>query len=461
MADWTKTNERLDRFVRREMKRTGVPGVSVGILKGARRHTNGYGVTNVDHPLEVDDDTLFQIGSTTKTYTATAAMRLVQQGKLDLDAPVRRYLKDLRLKNKEAEQKATLLHLFTHTGGWLGDYFTDEGRGEEALAKAVGGMSKVKHLTPLGEVWSYNNAGFYIAGRIIEKVTKQPYETAIRELLLEPLGMESSFFFAEEVMTYRVAVGHVTNRTKPQVARPWALARTANPAGGIISGVKDQLTWAAFHMGDGKSAAGKRVLRKSLLQKMQKPHAPAGSIADSVGISWLLRTVDGEKLVAHGGTTIGQLSAFLMVPERRFAITVLTNSTRGGELHRSVVDWALENYLGITRSDKPALKVPKEDLLEYQGQYRIEASGQLFDVEARNGALVVKLPTPPAGPDGRKPPKIPPIRLRFVEPDKIAATSGALKGTGGEFLRGSRDRIKWFRFGGRIHRRVDPSTSKR
>ncbi|MGH2812932.1 MAG: serine hydrolase domain-containing protein, partial [Actinomycetota bacterium] len=316
----SEIHQRLDRFVKGEMKRTGVPGAAVGILHKGRRLVEGYGVTSVDHPLPVEADTLFQIGSTTKTYTATAAMRLVEQGDLDLNAPVRRYLPDLRLKNKEAERKATLLHLFTHTGGWLGDFFADEGRGDDALAKVVGRLAKVKHLTPLGEVWSYNNAGFYIAGRVIEKITKQPYETAIKELLLDPLRMESSFFFAEDVLPYRVVVGHITNRTKSRVARPWQLPRSAHPAGGIISNVHDQLVWAGFHMGDGRTPSGKRLLRKGTLKVMQKPHAPAGSIADSVGISWLLRGVAGEKLVAHGGTTNGQLSAFAMVPERQFAV---------------------------------------------------------------------------------------------------------------------------------------------
>jgi CubicO group peptidase (beta-lactamase class C family) len=104
----SEIRQRLDRFVKGEMKRTGVPGAAVGILHRGRRLVEGYGVTSVEHPLPVEADTLFQIGSTTKTYTATAAMRLVEQGKLDLNAPVRRYLPDLRLKNKEAERKTRL-----------------------------------------------------------------------------------------------------------------------------------------------------------------------------------------------------------------------------------------------------------------------------------------------------------------------------------------------------------------
>lgn len=451
---WSETNQALDRFVKSEKRRLGVPGVSVGVLHRGRRYTQGYGVTNVDHPLPVLADTLFQIGSTTKTFTASAIIRLVEQGKLDLNVPVRRYLPDFRLKNKEAERKATLMHLMTHTGGWLGDYFGEGGRGDDSLAKIIASMAKLKQLTPLGEVWSYNNSGFYLAGRIIEKVTKKTYEAAIRELIFEPLGMDNSFFFAEEVLPFRTVVGHITRNKKATVVRQWALDRSVNPAGGIISNVGDQLTWAAFHMGDGKAPSGKRLLRKSSLNFMKKDHAPAGSMADTVGISWLMRTVDGHKLVSHGGTTTGQLSAFSMVPERDFAVTVLTNSTTGGQLHRSVVSWTLEHYLGLEQPTPTKIRISKEDLSTYAGNYRQESSGNLLAMSVRNGGLVLKMPTPPPLPSGKKQPAPPLIPLSFIGPDKVAAMTGYFKGTSGEFLRSSSGRIAWFRFGGRIQRRV-------
>jgi CubicO group peptidase (beta-lactamase class C family) len=448
------TNAALDRFVKSEMKRLSVPGVAVGVLHKGRRYVNGYGVTNADHPLPVQPDTFFQIGSTTKTYTATAVMRLVEQGKLALDVPVRRYVPELRLRDKFVERNVTLQHLLTHTGGWLGDYFADGGRGDDAIANVVAKMAKIKQLTPLGTVWSYNNSGFYIAGRVIEKITKKSYSDAIQELLLDPLGMTNSFFFAEDVLPYRVAVGHVTNGAKNRVAKPWALRRSAGPAGGIVSNAGDQLKWAAFHMGDGKAADGKRVLRKSTLNLMQKPQAKAGSMADSVGISWLISTVGGVKVVAHGGTTNGQLSAFQMVPQRSFAMTVLTNSTSGGQLHRSVVGWAMENYLGIKRPAEPPLRLTRSELAPYAGSYRQESSGLTLQVRPRNGGIVVHLPVPPAPASGPRPPKAPPINMHFVGPDRVTAAAGYYKGTYGEFLRGPRGNITWFRLGGRIQRRV-------
>src|SRR5215510_1431676 len=177
------------------MQRIQVPGVAVGIVDGDAEHIAGFGVTSVDHPLPVDGDTLFQIGSTTKTVTGTVAMRLVEQGRLDLDAPIRTYLPELRLADEAAAAGVTLRHLFSHTAGWVGDYFDDLGNGDDALAKIVERMVELPQITPLGMIWSYNNAGFYLAGRVIEVVTGRTYEAAVQDLVLDPLGMNMSFFF--------------------------------------------------------------------------------------------------------------------------------------------------------------------------------------------------------------------------------------------------------------------------
>ncbi|NIP34966.1 MAG: serine hydrolase, partial [Thermoplasmata archaeon] len=103
------------------MREFHVPGVAVGVLHGDETFTEGLGVTNVDHPIAVDETTLFQIGSITKTFVGTLAMRLVETGKLELDAPIRTYLPDFRVLDEEASEKATMRHLFTHTAGWVGD----------------------------------------------------------------------------------------------------------------------------------------------------------------------------------------------------------------------------------------------------------------------------------------------------------------------------------------------------
>src|SRR5215472_11126654 len=149
--------DRLGTQITEAMERLHVPGVAVGLLFEDDSYVAGYGITSLDNPLPVTGDTLFQTGSTTKTVTATIAMRLVEQGKLDLDAPVRRYLPELRLSDESVASRVTMKHLFTHTGGWVGDYFNAFGGGGDALAKIVASLELLPQLTPLGEVWSYNN----------------------------------------------------------------------------------------------------------------------------------------------------------------------------------------------------------------------------------------------------------------------------------------------------------------
>ncbi len=450
----------LETFITAEMERWHVPGVAVGILHNGGTYTAGFGVTNVDHPLAVDSDTLFQIGSTTKTITATIAMRLVEAGKLSLDMPIRGYLPELRLSDESVAERVTLRHCFTHTGGWLGDYFDDTGDGDDALARYVAQMADLPQLTPLGEIWSYNNAGFGLAGRVIEAVTGQPYEDVARQLVLEPLGMEMSFFGAADSITHRCAVGHTVldaedpEKARAEVARPWALARNANCVGGLISTVKDQLRYARFHLGDGLAESGERLLTPESMALMQSELAEAGSGTKAVGVSWLLNEIDGVKTVAHGGATKGQMSAFLLVPARNFAVTVLTNADRGRALHGRVVKWALENIAGLVAPEPTPLPLSADKPAEYAGHYSAALSD--LDVTATDTGLVLQV-IPKGGfpkkdtPPGPTPPPAPAV---FTAPDRLLITDGPSAGNRGEVLRGAAGEIAWLRLGGRVHRRM-------
>ena len=194
--------------MRDAMERYRVPGVAIGMVRAGGEEVAGFGVTSFEHPLPIDGDTLFQIASDTKTMTATVIMRLVERGALDLDAPVRRYIPAFRLRDPAAQEQATVRHLVTHTGCWLGDCFADFGNGNDALERYVAAMAELEQLTPLGEIWHYSNSSFALLGRLIEVVTGKTYEDATRELLFIPLGMTRSCFSAGEAITHRVAIGH-------------------------------------------------------------------------------------------------------------------------------------------------------------------------------------------------------------------------------------------------------------
>src|SRR3989441_13126523 len=142
-------------------------------------------------------------------------MRLVERGALDLDAPVRRYLPEFRLRDEDAAKRATLRHLVTHPGGWLGDCFADFGKGDDALARYVAAMADLEQLTPIGEVWHYSNSSFAVLGRLVEIATGKTYEAAVRELLFIPLGMSGRFFNRGQGSTHRVAVRAVVVGEQP------------------------------------------------------------------------------------------------------------------------------------------------------------------------------------------------------------------------------------------------------
>jgi CubicO group peptidase (beta-lactamase class C family) len=423
------------------MAETDTPGVAVSVLTGGVEQAAGFGVTSVENPLEVTPDTLFQIGSITKTFTGTAAMILVERGELDLDAPLRTYLPELRLLDEDAAARATMRHLLTHTGGWVGDYFDDLGPGDEALARIVESLAELPQLTPLGAVWSYNNAGFYIAGRVIELIAAKPYEQVVQELLLEPLGLEHTFFFTDDVMTRRFVVGHLRNENgPPTVARPWSIGRAHHPAGGLTSTVRDLLRYARFQMSDGEG-----IVARDTLDEMQRVQVHAGSVFEDVGLTWSLATRNGRRTAGHGGGTSGQIALFTFLPDEGAALAVLTNHQRGGEVTLAAV-----NAFGLGREAHTPMEVDAE---EYLGTY----TSALQDVELRreNGALM--LITMPKGGFPKKDspplPAPPPMPVAFHERDRLFVPEGPLTGLEAEFLRAPDGSIAWFRVGGRVMKR--------
>jgi CubicO group peptidase (beta-lactamase class C family) len=434
------------------LARYKVPGVVLGITSEGQDLVRGFGVTNIRHPLAVDENTLFQIGSTTKTFTATAAMRLVEQRKLALDEPVRSYLPDFSMRDPSVTERATMRHLLTHTGGWQGDFFPDTGNGDDALARYVRLLADVPQLTPLGAVWSYNNAGFSVAGRVIERIVGTTYEAALKQLVLEPLGLTRSYLFPSEVMVHGFAVGHAASGDKPVVLQPWPIIRGAVPAGGIVASMTDQLRYARFHLGDGSTEGGGRLLSRDSIALMQKP-TPATCEYD-IGLAWRIRDIGGVRHVFHGGFTYGQLSFFTLVPQRKFGFALATNSLNGALFAREVGRDLLAKFLGNDEPEPQEIMLDRSRMLEYCGRYSAASSDLELTVEERR--LKVQ-PRPKGGfPTQETPPgpTPPPFRVGFVGSDRIAMVDPPMTEAQGEFLRRADGTIAWLRWAGRIHARL-------
>jgi CubicO group peptidase (beta-lactamase class C family)/poly(3-hydroxybutyrate) depolymerase len=353
-----------------------VPGAVLGIAHGDETVAVAYGLTNVDTGVEVTPDTLFQVGSITKVWTATAVMRLVDQGLLDLDKPVVTYLPELALSDPDVTLRVTLRHLLNHTSGIDGDVFTDTGRGDDCLERFVAALADVPLNHPLAATWSYCNTGYSIAGRVIEKVTGQVWDAAMRDLLFAPLGLTRTVTLPEEALRHRTAAGHVhEGDEEPRLTPVWGLSRSAGPAGTLCASAGDLLTFARLHLAGGVAADGTRLLSPEAVAAMQRREADLPdpyTLADSWGLGWFRPHWDGTRLVGHDGNTIGQ-SAFLRVlPGHDLAVALLTNGGHTRDLYESVVREVVRELAGVemARPLVPPDPPPPADVTPYQGTYR-------------------------------------------------------------------------------------------
>jgi CubicO group peptidase (beta-lactamase class C family) len=454
------TNENLEILrakVRAGMKKAKIPGVALGIVHRGKTHLICEGITSIANPQAVTSETLFQIGSTTKTMTGTVIMQLVEQGKLELDAPVRKYLPGLKMTDANVTKRITVRQLLNHTGGFSGDIFDDTGNGDDALEKYVALLNKTPQVTPLGQIWHYNNAALCIAGRVIEVVTGKVYEQTVREMMLEPLGMTQSFFFHNEVMTEPFAVGHNTNeKNKVRVAKPWGLPRSVYSAGGMNSSLNDQLKYIKFHLGNGQPLFSSETLRE-----MHTPTVPAWVGAD-FAVTWFvpqLHNANGEtvKILQHGGSTNGQQSAFWFSPMNNFGCTILTNHDAGFMFNEQLNAWMFEHMLGLKTPGVQEIQIAQKELKALAGTFSTGDGASSLELKFTKNNLVVRvisneIPEVTATPA----PQLPPFTVRSVrdprsDMDLLEATEGHYKGAIVELLRDSSGKVSYLRSGGRLY----------
>ena len=439
----------LAEFVQSKAEELGVPGVAVGVFVDGREITAAYGVTSVDNPLPVDSETLFHLASVTKTFTATAIMRLVDAGEIELDAPVSRYVPEFTL-----DERITVMNLLNHTSGMEWNLI-DTSDSDETLADFVAKMTDLKMIAEPGARASYSQAAFNLAGRIIEKVTGLTYEKAVATLVLEPAGLANTFYDLSEVMTRRFVVGH--NRDEDgtlRIGQPWKTWRSTmrgnNPGGGAVSSVSDLLRWARYHL-DGDET----------LRRMRTPtvELKASTLGDGFGICWFLKDIGGVATIGHGGSGNGQFADLLIVPERNFAVVSLSNAGPNGyPLNQAVLAWALEHYLGVTESAPEPLPYNEDLAREVAGRYEIDAMN--LDVATDGAALTLAVGIKPeirAASEDEMPPDHPAAAIGFLGGDEYLITEGGLAGQRGYFSRDENGAVVGIDIAGRVFKRA-PAT---
>ncbi|HKY91998.1 MAG TPA: serine hydrolase [Nevskiaceae bacterium] len=370
--DQTHWQSRLDALAAKH----GIVGASLAIAKGDVTLVAATGVLNRRTGVRATPDALFQVGSITKVWTATLLMQLVDEGLLDFDAPIVRYLPHFRIADDAITATVTARQLLSHTSGIDGDLMTDTGRGDDAIDKYVSAMASLTRVIPPGSTMSYCNAGYSLLGKLVAQLRGKTWELVLRERLLKPLGLDSAGTLPEEAILHAAAVGHVVppGATAPIVTPAWDMPRGAAPAGRLHSTAAHQLAFARLHLAGGVAPDGTRLLSEASVVAMQKPHVAIPdrwSLGDHWGLGWILAQWGDQPVYGHDGATLGQAACLRILPKAGVVICLLMNGGRGPvQLFRELAGEIAPALAGVS---PPTLPTPtpglRVDPRRYVGTY--------------------------------------------------------------------------------------------
>ncbi len=373
------------------LRRHQVPGASVAVFDAGELMTAAAGVVNVKTGVELTPDAVMHIGSITKIVNATLMMQLVDEGKVDLDEPVVRYLPDLRLKDGEALAQITVKMLLNHTSGIDGEWLPFRDHDEETIEAAIRRFSDLDQLFAPGTEFSYCNAATVIAGHLVQRLRGKGWYELVKERVFAPLQMEQATATPEDALLHRASVGHfLAPSPHPQLARSSIafLSLSFAPAGStLMMSARDLLTFVRAHMSGGEGPNGARVLSARSVKAMQRitvdNQGKGYTFTDGIGIGWM---VSENGLLSHSGGGAGVVSMLYVHPEREFAATVLVNADHGAKLiHELTAPWleaiGIQRPVGILDVQAPAYAA-KIDIDRYVGvyedvvhRYRVSAAG--------------------------------------------------------------------------------------
>lgn len=386
------TAEALRRTLSELIARYDVPGASVSLLADGAVTDAAAGVVNLRTGVAAQPDSPFMIQSITKVWTATLVMQLVDDGLVELDAPVVRYLPDFRTADRTSSDTITVRQLLTHTGGFEGDLWAPTTDDEDALRLFVDGqVARAPQHLPPGHLFSYCSAGMGVLGRLVEVLRGTTYAGALRRHLVAPLGVEGVAVDAGEALGHRTAIGHVRPRRGEPLAplRTWAVMPASNPAAGnqLAMPARGLVELARMHLADGLGPGGVRLLSAESARLMRSPHvAVPATVRGSVGqgIGW--RVTSSGRVVEHDGGAPGCAAALRLWPDRGAAVAVLANGGDMSGLFRELFDGLSGDLAGLEPTpvpEAPPEHAPVTDPSRYCG--RFELHNQVADVAADAG----------------------------------------------------------------------------
>jgi D-alanyl-D-alanine carboxypeptidase len=383
----------IDRLAERHLADTGVPGLAVGLTGpvGAPE-VRTYGLADLGAHRPVEPDTLFEIGSIGKTFTAIAIVQLVEEGLLDLDAPINDILPWFEVP--VVGRPITIHDLLTHTAGITS--------GIDGTPEAVFQVWALRDRRPgstPGERFHYSNVGYKTLGLVIEAVETRPYPEVVRTRILEPLGLTATEPAITNRVRSRLAVGYdylhddrIGYPGRPLAPATWVETATAD--GAIASTAGDMAAFARMLLRRGEGPDG-RLLSEASFARMGAPHARSAT-GYTYGYGLATRVLGGRTLVGHGGGMVGYLSALQMDPAAELAAVVLQNGLMGDPvaLARAVLA-AARGPEADGPSASGAIVAPADDVPEpdLAGVYRADPD--------RFGADLLEITASPDGPNLR------------------------------------------------------------
>ncbi|HKE59124.1 MAG TPA: serine hydrolase domain-containing protein [Pyrinomonadaceae bacterium] len=385
---------KVDAFVESEMQKQRIPGVSLAVVQEGRIVlAKGYGYANLEHQVPVKPETIFQSGSMGKQFTATAVMMLVEEGKINLDEKISKYLGDV----PEAWRDITVRHLLTHTSG-LTDYPDDFDFRRDYTEEEL--LKRAQAITPAfkpGEKWQYSNLGYVTLGILIHKVSGKFYGDLLQERIFKPLGMTTARIISEaDIIPNRAAGYHfVKNELKNQDWVSPTLNTTAD--GALYFTVLDLAKWDA-------ALYGEKVLQQASLKQMWTPVRLNNNRTSDYGFGWSLSQINGHRLIEHGGAWQGFTSYIARYADDKLTVIVFDNLAGGncGKIARHVAALYNPELARKPIPDKePQVTASVHDLLQKLAQgtanpdlFTSDARAEFFQARAeRVGRLLTSLGT--------------------------------------------------------------------
>ena len=373
----------------------GIPSAAIGVLHNGQITEFAVGVKNVETQELATTDTVYQCGSMTKTWTALAFMQLVDEGKAELDEPVRTYLPSFAVADPETSAKVTPRHLLCHTNG-IEEAYGDPGEEDDVYERMVENIADAPQVFPLGHTHGYSAAlGYAVLARILEVQDGKPWDDVMRERLFEPMGLTSTASRHEQVDETQAATGHLIRSLEegPMVTPVDHLPRAFGPGGNITSTTREVLAMAHVLLAEGTAPNGQRILSPEGIRAMMRSRVP---VPDPYlfGPEWALGLIvcdwQGQTVYATDGSTIGQNARLRVLPDSNTAITMLTNGGPRESLYRKVFNEILADLGTVTI---PPLPAPDPTLTldpsRYEGVY--ESPGARYEVSAEGSKLHLTL----------------------------------------------------------------------